>query len=141
MKTLARNYDNLNSFPALFNELFGEPVVNKFNKNVPSANIKETEDNFGIELVAPGFKKEAFKVEVHDRNLTISAEEKTESEEKNETFLRKEYSFGSFTRSFRLPNTVDSDKIEATYEDGVLQVTIPKKEEAKPKEPKLISIN
>ena len=141
MKTLARNYDNLNSFPALFNELFGEPVVNKFNKNVPSANIKETEDNFGIEVVAPGFKKEAFKVEVHDRNLTISAEEKTESEEKNETFLRKEYSFGSFTRSFRLPNTVDSDKIEATYEDGVLQVTIPKKEEAKPKEPKLISIN
>lgn len=141
MKTVLRNYDNLNSFPALFNEFFGEPVVAKWNKNVPSANIKETEDNFGIELVAPGFKKEAFKVEVHERNLTISAEEKTESEEKTETFLRKEYSFGSFTRSFRLPNSVDSDKIEAAYEDGVLHLTIPKKEEAKPKEPKLISIN
>ena len=63
------------------------------------------------------------------------------SEEKTETFLRKEYSFGSFTRSFRLPNTVDSDNIEASYEDGVLHLTIPKKEEAKPKEPKLISIN
>lgn len=141
MKTVLRNYDNLNSFPALFNEFFGEPVVAKWNKNVPSANIKETEDNFGIELVAPGFKKEAFKVEVHERNLTISVEEKTESEEKTETFLRKEYSFGSFTRSFRLPNSVDSDKIEAAYEDGVLHLTIPKKEEAKPKEPKLISIN
>lgn len=141
MKTLVRNYDNLNSFPALFNEFFGEPVVAKWNKNLPAANIKENEDNFGIELVAPGFKKEAFKVEVHERNLTISAEEKTESEEKTETFLRKEYSFGSFTRSFRLPNTVDSDKIEAAYEDGVLHVNIPKKEEAKPKEPKLISIN
>ncbi|MCP9756597.1 Hsp20/alpha crystallin family protein [Lacihabitans sp. CCS-44] len=141
MKTLVRNYDNLNSFPALFNELFGEQAVSKFNKNVPSANIKETEDNFGIELVVPGFKKEAFKVEVHERNLTISAGEKTESEEKTETFLRKEYSFGSFTRSFRLPNTVDSDNIEASYEDGVLHLTIPKKEEAKPKEPKLISIN
>ncbi len=141
MKTVLRNYDNLNSFPALFNEFFGEPALAKFNKNLPSANIKETEDNFGIELVAPGFKKEAFKVEVHERNLTISAEEKTESEEKTETFLRKEYSFGSFTRSFRLPNTVDSDKIEASYEDGVLHLTIPKKEEAKPKEPKLISIN
>lgn len=141
MKTVLRNYDNLNSFPALFNELFGEQPVSKFNKNVPSANIKETEDNFGIELVVPGFKKEAFKVEVHERNLTISAEEKTVSEEKTETFLRKEYSFGSFTRSFRLPNTVDSDNIEASYEDGVLHLTIPKKEEAKPKEPKLISIN
>ena len=141
MKTIVRNYDNLNSFPALFNEFFGEPTLAKWNNNVPSANIKETEDNFSIELVAPGYKKEAFKVEVHERNLTISAEEKTESEEKTETFLKKEYSFGSFTRSFRLPNTVDSDKIEATYEDGVLNLTIPKKEEAKPKEPKLISIN
>jgi len=141
MKTLVRNYDNLNSFPALFNEFFGEPVAAKWNKNLPSANIKESEDSFGIELVAPGFKKEAFKVEVHERNLTISVEEKTESEEKTETFLRKEYSFGAFSRSFRLPNTVDSDKIEAAYEDGVLHITIPKKEEAKPKEPKLISIN
>lgn len=141
MKTLVRNYDNLNSFPALFNEFFGEPALAKWNNNVPSANIKETEDHFSIELVAPGYKKDAFKVEVHERNLTISAEEKTESEEKTETFLKKEYSFGSFTRSFRLPNTVDSDKIEATYEDGVLNLTIPKKEEAKPKEPKLISIN
>jgi HSP20 family protein len=141
MKTVLRNYDNLNSFPALFNELFGEQSAAKFNKNFPAANIKETEDSFGIELVAPGFKKEAFKVEVHEHNLTISAEDKNESEEKTETFLRKEYSFGSFTRSFRLPNTVDSDKIEAAYEDGVLHLTIPKKEEAKPKEPKLISIN
>ena len=71
MKTVLRNYDNLNSFPALFNELFGDQSIAKFNKNVPSANIKETEDSFGIELVAPGFKKEAFKVEVHERNLTI----------------------------------------------------------------------
>lgn len=141
MKTVLSNYDNLNSFPAFFNEFFGEQSAAKFNKNVPAANIKETEDSFGIELVAPGFKKEAFKVEVHERNLTISAEEKNETEEKTETFLRKEYSFGSITRSFRLPNTVDSDKIEAAYEDGVLHLTIPKKEEAKPKEPKLISIN
>ena len=141
MKTVFRNYDNLNSFPALFNEFFGEPAVAKLNKSVPSANIKETEENFSIELVVPGFKKEAFKVEVHERNLTISAEDKTESDEKTETFLRKEYSFGSFFRSFRLPNTVDSDNIGATYEDGVLVLTIPKKEEAKPKEPKLISIN
>ena len=141
MKTVLSNYDNLNSFPALFNEFFGEPALAKFNKREPSANIKENEDSFGIELVVPGFKKDAFKVEVHERNLTISAEEKSASEEKTETFLRKEYSFGSFSRSFRLPNTVDSDKIEASYEDGVLNLTIPKKEEAKPKEPKLILIN
>jgi HSP20 family protein len=141
MKTVLRNYDQFDAFPALFNEFFGETATAKFNAQVPSANIKETEDSFGIELVAPGFKKDAFKVEVHDRNLTISAEEKSETEEKKETFLRKEYRFGSFSRSFRLPNTVDSDKIEAVYEDGVLHLSIPKKEEAKPKEPKLISIN
>jgi len=141
MKTVLRNYDNLNSFPALFNGFFGEPNTSNFNSNLPSANIKETEENYGIELIAPGFKKESFKVEVHERNLTISAEEKTDSEEKTETFLRKEYTFGSFTRSFRLPNTVNSEKIEASYKDGILHLTIPKKEEAKVKEPILISIN
>ena len=141
MRTVLRNYDNLNSFPALFNGLFGEPNIAKFNSNLPSANIKETEENYGIELIVPGFKKDSFKVEVHERNLTISAEEKTESEEKTETFLRKEYSFGSFTRSFRLPTTVNSEKIEASYKDGILHLTIPKKEEAKVKEPILISIN
>ena len=141
MKTVLRNYDNLNSFPALFNGFFGDANISKFNSNLPSANIKETEENYGIELVAPGYKKDSFKVEVHERNLTISAEEKTESEEKTETFLRKEYSFGSFTRSFRLPTTVNSEKIEANYKDGILHLTIPKKEEAKVKEPILISIN
>ncbi len=141
MKTLVRNFDNLNSFPALFNEFFGEPSVSKWNPEVPSANIKESDENFKIELAAPGYKKDAFKVEVHERNLTISAEEKSENEEKTENYIRKEYSFGSFKRSFRLPQTVDTDKIEAVYEDGVLNLVIPKKEEAKPKEPKLISIN
>ena len=141
MKTVLRNYDNLSSFPALFNGFFGEPTVAKFNSNLPSANIKETEENYGIELIAPGFKKDSFKVEVHERNLTISVEEKTETEEKSETFLRKEYSFDSFTRTFRLPATVNSEKIEASYQDGVLHLTIPKKEEAKAKEPIMISIN
>lgn len=141
MKTLVKNFDNFNSFPSLFNEFFGEPVLNKWNAELPSANILETDESFKIELAVPGYKKDAFKVEVHERNLTISAEEKSENEEKTENYIRKEYNFGSFSRSFRLPHTVDSDKIEAVYNDGVLNIVIPKKEEAKPKEPKLISIN
>ncbi len=134
MKTLVRNYD---SFPALFNDFF---INNNSNSFSPLANIKENENSFEVELAIPGFKKDDFKVEVNDKTLTVSSEVSSEDEETAGTFVRKEFSYNSFSRSFRLPRTIDTDQISANYENGVLALTLPKKEEAKPKEPRLISI-
>jgi HSP20 family protein len=138
MKTLVRNYD---SFPAIFNELFNNSGVATNAKPAPSANIKESEEAFEIELALPGFKKEDFKIEVQDKSLTVSSESKTENEDSTENYIRKEFSFNSFSRSFRLPRTVDSDQIAAEFENGILTLTLPKREEAKAKEPRLIAIN
>ncbi len=137
MKTLVRNYD---SFPVLFNEFLNSN--SKLNNSItPLANIKESETAFEIELAIPGFKKDDFKVEVHDKSLTISSVSNSETEESKDNYVRKEFSYASFSRSFKLPITVDTDKIEASYESGVLNLTLPKKEEAKAKEPRLIAIN
>lgn len=109
---------------------------------VPAINIKETETRFELELAAPGLKKDQFHIEVEQNLLTIASERKEENEEKNSegTYSRREFSYSSFKRSFTLPETVDSERIEAQYENGVLHVAIPKKEEALPKPKRLIEI-
>ena len=110
---------------------------------LPAVNIKETKENFEVEMAAPGMKKEDFKVELDGNMLTISSE-KTEQHEENkedEKFSRREFSYQSFQRSFSLPkDVVDADNIEARYENGVLNLRIPKKEEAKQKPPRKIEI-
>jgi len=132
MKTLVRNYDSL------FNEFFNNSYSSVLS---PSANIKETDEAYAIELAIPGFTKDNFKIEVRDRVLEVSSVSESENEEKKENYIRKEFSYSSFNRTFRLPRTVDVDKIAATYENGVLTLDLPKKEEAKVKEPRLISVN
>ncbi|NJO00277.1 MAG: Hsp20/alpha crystallin family protein [Bacteroidia bacterium] len=101
--------------------------------NVPSVNIKETEHGYTLELAAPGLSKEDFKVDVSNHVLTISAERKAENENTEGNYRRREFSYTSFKRAFSLPKTVDSDKIEANYQEGILNIHIPKTEEAKPK--------
>lgn len=96
--------------------------------NVPSANITESEKEYLIELAAPGLSKKDFKVEMDNDVLTISAEKKEEKKEGNGGYSRREYSYNSFSRSFTLPENSKSDKIDAKYEDGVLKLTLPKKE-------------
>lgn len=98
----------------------------------PSVNVKEDADRFQIMVAAPGIKKENFNINLEKNILTISSENKTENEEvdENGTFTRREFNYTSFSRSFTLPETVESEKIEATYEDGILNVTVPKKEES-----------
>lgn len=98
---------------------------------VPAVNISETEDGFGLELAAPGMKKEDFKVNLDNQVLTISAEVKNENEEKSDKLIRREFSFSTFSRSFTLPKSVDLDKIKADYKDGILRIALPKREEAK----------
>lgn len=112
------------------------------NTTMPSVNILETEDQFEVEVAAPGLKKSDFKVQLDRDVLTISSEKRDEKEEKEgERFTRREFSYQSFSRSFTLPNSADSDKIKATYTDGILKVVIPKREEAKPKPAKQIEIH
>lgn len=140
MTTLVRTFAP--SFPALFDGFFNEfeTAAPSFHQTLPAVNVVENENGYKLELAAPGLKKEDFKVNVHENTLTISAEKKVENEEKTEKYTRKEFNFSTFKRSFTLPKTVDGEKIVASYTDGVLSLDLPKKEEAKPKEPRLIEI-
>jgi HSP20 family protein len=106
-------------------------VVSKWS---PAVDIYEDKSNIYLDVEVPGMKKEDVKVKVEDKTLTVSGERKREREEKKEGYYRMERSYGSFYRSFYLPDNVDPTKIKAKYESGVLKLSIPKKEEAKPKE-------
>ncbi len=101
---------------------------------IPRVDISETDDEIIVKADAPGMKKDDIKVTLSENVLTISGEKKAEREDKKKNYHRIERVFGSFTRSFYIPTNVDSSKIKASYENGVLTVTLPKKEEAKPKE-------
>lgn len=107
----------------------------------PRVNIAETDEEFLVEMAAPGMKREDFHVELDNDMLKISSEVQNTNEDKDRSFTRKEFSYESFTRSFYLPNTVEADKIQAKYQDGMLRLVIPKKEEAKRKPPKTIKIS
>lgn len=130
-------------FPALMSEFlrpdwFGG--VDNFKQNVPAANIKETESEYVLELAAPGRKKEDFNVEIDKDILTISSEVKNEEHKEDEGYTRREFAFSSFKRVFSLPETISMDKINASYEDGILKFVMPKKEEALPKPKRLIEV-
>lgn len=130
-------------FPSIIDELLKPDWLGgmqSFNNNIPAVNIKETDTSFGIELAAPGKTKEDFNIEIDHNVLTISSEEKTEKEETQGKYTSKEFNYSSFRRAFTLPETVNTDSINATYENGVLHVALPKKEEALPKPKRLIEI-
>ena len=98
---------------------------------VPAVNICETADHFHVELAAPGLAKEDFRINLERKMLTISVQKELANEEEGKNFSRKEFSYSSFTRSFTLPDSADENAIEAKYNDGILKVDIPKREEAK----------
>jgi HSP20 family protein len=113
----------------------------KTNTTLPSVNIKESDEDFEFEIAAPGLSKEDFRLELNNDLLTISSERENNNEMKEgEQFTKREFSYSSFTRSFTLPDTADGEKIEARYENGILRLLIPKKEEAKPKPVRQIAI-
>ncbi len=130
-------------FPSVLDEFFKPDWfggMNTLTTNVPAVNIKEGEKDFSLELSIPGFKKEDFNIEVDNDVLTISSEVKAEKETKEENYTRREFRVSSFKRAFTLPETVDAENINASYEDGILKLTLPKKEEALPKPKRLIEI-
>jgi HSP20 family protein len=103
----------------------------KLKHTLPAVNIKENKNEFNIEFAAPGFAKKDFNIDLDDNVLTISAEKEKEKNEENDNFTRKEFSYNSFSRSFTLPKTINGDKIDAKYTDGILKLSIPKMEVTK----------
>ena len=114
-------------FDSILNDTF---IGDKLISRVPAVNIAENENEFHIELAAPGLKKEDFKINLDKNVLNVSADKKVENVEGTK-FSKREYNYTSFTRSFTLPETVDHSKIDAEYTDGVLKLTVAKREEAK----------
>lgn len=128
---------------------FGRDMNDLFNTNAPSmhslpaVNVVEHQDGFRIDVAAPGLKKEDFKLNLNHNNLTISAYQESQKEDKGpntEKYTRREFSYSSFQRTFTLPTSVDADNIQASYADGVLKIDVPKRDEAKVKPPRQIEI-
>jgi HSP20 family protein len=130
-----RDFFNVDNF-------FDNNWLSKWERDFPAVNIAEDEKNYSVEVVAPGFQKEDFKLKVEDDVLTISAESRSEKKEngKGKEYTRREYSYNSFTRSFRLPDDVKDDSIGASYKDGVLTLDLPKSK-VQTKASKEIAIN
>jgi HSP20 family protein len=150
MTIVKRNGNLMNTFPALFSDFFNRDLIDSSESNfsntgttVPAVNIKETKKGFEVEMAAPGMTKKDFTVELEGNLLTITSETNNQTEENEGVkYSRREFSYQSFQRSFTLPkDVVDSDNINAKYEDGVLRLLIPKKEEAKQRPPRLIQIS
>ena len=135
-------------FPVFFDDFF-KPWNEWFDTSggvfgraltVPPVNITENKDLYMVSLAVPGMKKDDFKIDIDGNMLTISSEKEESKEEKEKKFTRKEYSYSSFSRSFTLPDEVNKEKIEAKYEDGVLKLMLPRKEEAKKPTAKQIAV-
>ncbi len=149
MTLMKRNQNYYPSFPTFFDNFFSRGMMDWDNLNfsetnttLPAVNVKENTDKFEIEVAAPGMKKEDFKIKLEHNTLTINSERKDEREEKKENYSRKEFSYQSFQRSFTLPEGhIQSDKISAKYNDGILIIELPKREEVKPQPPKEIEIS
>jgi HSP20 family protein len=130
--------------PNIFDDFFKDWSLSNYsdtNTTLPAVNIKENENEFTVEVAAPGMDKKDFKINLDNDILTISSEKTSKNEDINDKYTRKEYSYQSFERSFNLPkDVIASEKITASYKNGELLISIPKKEEAKPIPPKLIEV-
>lgn len=115
-------------FDSVFNDTF---FTDRMISRVPAANISETEDHYHVEIAAPGLKKEDFKLNLERNVLNISVEKRKEEKQEERNFSKREYSYSSFVRSFTLPESANENGIQATYNNGILTIDIPKREEAK----------
>jgi HSP20 family protein len=148
MSLIKKNRNSFNTIPGLFDDFVGRELFNWGNTNfsstqttIPMVNIKESAENFEVEVAAPGMDKKDFKIQLDNNMLTISSQKEHEEEMQQDGYTRKEFSYQSFQRSFLLPkDVVDHEGILASYENGLLRLTIPKREEAKQKGPRLIEV-
>lgn len=131
--------------PGIFNDFFDNDWMERANATAPAINVLETENNYKVELAAPGMTKEDFNVNIdEDSNLVITMEKKTESkkeDKKDGRYLRREFSYSKFQQTMILPDDVDKEKISAQVENGVLSIQLPKYTEAqKPQTKKMIEV-
>ncbi|MEX2511946.1 MAG: Hsp20/alpha crystallin family protein [Cyclobacteriaceae bacterium] len=126
---------NSSIWPKMFSDFLGSEILpemsNRFydwdqNFEIPSVNVKEKDNEFQVEVAAPGFEKKDFKIEFSDGVLTIQAEKEEKKEEQKEEYKRQEFSYSSIKRSFSLPENIENEKIQAKYENGILHLNIPK---------------
>lgn len=139
---LIKFQSHLPHFANVLDNFFGNDgnFAAPFTLNAPAVNVKEDENGFKIEVAAPGLKKEDFQIHLDNHLLTISAESKNETKNETEKYTRKEFHFHTFKRSFTLPKSADAENIIANYNNGILEIAISKKEEAKPRPIKEIVI-
>lgn len=138
-------FSDLNRIQREMNRLFDSSLTGRGPKEdgllesawVPAMDVYESKDNVLVKADIPGLKKEEIEVSVHGDTLTIKGEKSRENETKAEDFVRTERYYGSFNRSVRLPSEVEAEKVEAKYSNGVLELVLPKKEQAKPKQLKI----
>lgn len=143
MRDLIKVGEKENYLPDFFNHFIGNEFFNNFfDGDVPAVNVKESKNAFTLEVSVPGYSKEDFCVDVNKNILTISGEKTTEKEEMDENcrILRQEFSSDYFSRSFTLPEHIETDKIDATQKNGILKITLPKLATAKEDKVKKIEI-
>ncbi len=132
--------------PTYWDDFFNDTFFTNYqvgsnNGTMPAVNVVEQENEFTIDVAAPGLSKNDFRINLEDNVLTVSSEQKEEKNEEKKNYVRREFSYSTFKRSFQLPETVDADKIKAGHEAGILTIHIPKKEEVLEKAPKQIEIS
>ena len=147
-KTASLGFNMLPAFPSWIDEVinknFGTEFMSNFNTGMtlPAVNVLDTANDYLVEMAVPGLKKSDFNISIDNLLLSISAEVKSEYENvDNENYTRREFGYSSFKRSFTLPEFIDESKIKAKYNEGILSIELPKKEEAKPKPPKTIKVS
>ena len=126
-------WQHRNPLSDMVNNIFDNDLGDFFGKRFsdPAANIIENSDSFHLEIAAPGMVKDDFKINLENNILTISVEVEYQKREEGRNYSRKEFYYGSFSRSFTLPKTIDLENIKADYESGILKIALPKKDEAK----------
>ncbi|WP_299781383.1 Hsp20/alpha crystallin family protein [uncultured Formosa sp.] len=139
--------ENVPTLSSWLDDIFNRDLPSVFTSNfntgitLPKVNIKETADAFIVEMAVPGLKKSDFHIDLNNQMLSISTKTEQEKEHKEDNYTRREFGYSSFKRSFSLPESVDADKINAKYNDGILDILLPKKEEAKQKPARTIEIS
>ena len=136
---------NKSYVPAYWDDFFNDNFFNQLNStdckgNNPAVNISEDDKGFTIEVAAPGIARKAFNLEIEKDVLTISTENKESKEENKQNFLRREFNYHTFKRSFQIPETIDQEQIKASHNAGILTLTLPKKEEVVQKAPRQIEV-
>lgn len=143
--SLVKYNPNQSFFNGFTDDFFNTNISNLIGSDIvasnPSVNVIESEDNFKIEVAAPGLEKKDFNLGIEKDHLIIESSKKTEEEVKEEKFTRREFNYTSFKRSFYLPENVDAEKIKANYKDGVLNITLPKVKKDKVETTRTIKIS